>query len=163
MSSSSDRSIFITGVVGRAMGSGKFGWDDIPVITERASQAFEATFGKVEAPAPQAPQPRNVGHAQSVAAISSAVLGKSAPFTAWSGEKARYGSGKWKPHRNTKLYPEITWGEWLDMAKDGDEEALKILNTIASSDPGPAGGKWELDNKVKISRAQAVLQLIKGE
>ena len=39
------REIFITGVVGRAMGSGKFGFDEIPNLTRVAAAAWEIVTG----------------------------------------------------------------------------------------------------------------------
>lgn len=164
MPSPQDRQIFVTGVVGRAMGSGKFSKEDILFLTQAAYDAFCTIFGVVEeAPAKLAPQPapRSVGRAESVASISSAILGESAPFTAWSGEKARYGSGKWDPV-NGKLQPDITWGEWMEWGKDGQEVALRALHTMAQRDL-QAGTKWEKSNRIQSSRAQAVLKLIKGE
>lgn len=43
--SDKDRLIFVTGVVGRALGSGQFGATDIGMLTKAAAVAFAETFG----------------------------------------------------------------------------------------------------------------------
>lgn len=48
------RMIFITGIVGRAMGSGKYAALDIAPLTKAAAAAFDS----LHAPAPKAPEPR---------------------------------------------------------------------------------------------------------
>ena len=40
-----DRGIFVTGVVGRAMGSGNFGPGDVDALTKAAKSAFDANMG----------------------------------------------------------------------------------------------------------------------
>lgn len=54
--SNQGREIFITGVVGRAMGSGKFAIGDIPGLTGQAAASWDAMMEnkKVPAPRPQA-------------------------------------------------------------------------------------------------------------
>lgn len=50
-STSHAKEIFVTGVVGRAMGSGKFGPTDIGILTAAAKAAYEEAFeGKQEPP-----------------------------------------------------------------------------------------------------------------
>lgn len=45
--------MYVTGIVGRALGSGQFGATDIGLLTKAACQAFEESFGeKAEAEAP---------------------------------------------------------------------------------------------------------------
>lgn len=46
------REIFITGIVGRSMGSGKFSADDMDILTRRAMAAWEIVAGRTKLPAP---------------------------------------------------------------------------------------------------------------
>lgn len=171
MATHQDCFIFTTGVVGRALGSGKFSPSDVLPLSQAAYDAFCAIFGKPEAPtaiqsrsAPTA-HPAQSGGPQPIGAVIPAALGdilaEAKPFAIWKDDKAYYGSDKWGPV-NGKPIREVTWGEWLSMAEQGDEKALKSLHTMASSDP-QAGTKWEKNNRVKISRAKAVLAILKGE
>jgi hypothetical protein len=53
------RHIFITGVVGRAMGSGKFTASEIPVLTQAAGEAYDRLLDRTR-PVPVAPPPADV-------------------------------------------------------------------------------------------------------
>jgi hypothetical protein len=53
------RHIFITGVVGRAMGSGKFTASEIPVLTQAAGEAYDRLLDRTR-PAAVAPPPADV-------------------------------------------------------------------------------------------------------
>ena len=56
------RQIFITGVVGRAMGSGKFAASEIPILTQAAAMAFDKLFNpKAANEEPPAPIPDYTG------------------------------------------------------------------------------------------------------
>lgn len=48
--SNKDELIFVTGVVGRAMGSGKFDFNDIGTLTKAAKVAYHESFGDSEGP-----------------------------------------------------------------------------------------------------------------
>jgi len=54
-SSKDERMIFITGVVGRAMGSGKFSAAEVPVLAQAAAAAFAQVTGAGPAPVEDSP------------------------------------------------------------------------------------------------------------
>lgn len=151
-----DQFIFVTGIVGRAMGSGKFEADDILTLTERAHDAFVAVFGKTEAaPVPAQPQQKA---AFVPPQLPSVVLPEGKDFGIWKDDKAFYGKKEWDAWG--KPWPDVTWAELLQHAKSGDEKAVKAIKHMAASDPGDSNGKWFESNCRKIGRAKAVLLAI---
>lgn len=178
MPSNSDVLIFVTGVVGRAMGSGKFGVGEIEPLAKNAKDAFVAVFGPVEqpqpyqapAPRPQAAPPARVGASQhigltarDVASQAGMTKGGSIPptseasFHLWGGRKAYYGSKKWEAWG--KPWPEVTWEELLEHASSNDtksqEKANKALKVMADSEPQE--GEWAERSRQKIANAKCVL------
>lgn len=171
MPSAQDLQIFVTGIVGRAMGSGKFSAEDILKLTQSAYDAFHAIMGKPELPpqysAPAAPQPdpyRGAAHAGSIAheviaAVGNGVLPEAKPISVWGGDRAYLG---WKDKMLDGLpEPEVCWGAWHSHAAEGDARARGILEKAAAADPFKGDPKWHEANKKRISRAKAILALLK--
>lgn len=138
-----DKFIFVTGVVGRAMGSGKFTGADIQALTDLACQAFENSFGKFAEPAPT-----HNFTTQTSAAIPSLSLPEGKDFSVWKKDKClSFNQG----------FKEAPWEALLEGAKAGDNATIKALNEMASSDPGDPSGRWYKANMRRASRAKAVL------
>ena len=143
------------------MGSGKFTGSDIQALTDLAAQAFENTFGKVEAaPAPQAPYRAAPGHIGSTArevVQQASAPAFTKPFNMWGGDKAYLGKKEWEAFG--KPMPEVTWGEWVSAASSGDDKAKSRLEYAAKADPG-TDPKWKAKNLERIAKARACLNMI---
>lgn len=163
MATHQDRFIYITGVVGRAMGSGKFGPDDIAVLTEAAYSAFKLTFGEPEttqipqnpfkaspsqqsSPAPQRPQ-----SAQSNGEAEPEAEGK--PFRIWQGDKVSVGK---KPGPGGKPWAEVTWAEAYRELRKGSASTRGYLEFIRDKIV-PKGDRWDKANAEINARATALL------
>jgi len=178
MPTPSDLHIFVTGIVGRAMGSGKFGVGEIEPLAKQAKEAFVAVFGPVEQgpaqqPSPQRayqPAPSRVGAAEHIGATARDVVSKAgvtsggsippaseASFHIWSGHKCYYGKRDWEAFG--KPWPEVTWEELLEHASGSDEKARtkanKALKVMADSEPQE--GEWAQRSRAKIANAKCVL------
>lgn len=154
-----DKFIFVTGVVGRAMGSGTFGSSQIQELTKAACDAFDAQFGAPQAPvaAHHAPQQRPAQAPASQAHSDIPMQKGCSPeeFGSWSGQKAYYGKKEWEAWGQP--WPEVTWGTLLDKACADDQKAVKALTKMAEGVPQP--GEWYQANCRKILRARAVLKM----
>lgn len=146
MPSEQDRNIFVTGVVGRAMGSGQFKKEDIQTLTDNAFQAFNNTFGTpgvVEAPATPPTVPFS---------MPSPSLPEGKPFEMWKKDKCS--------HWNATMR-DATW-EWLHNTAKGPSgfQALTALKEMSVNDPGDPGAKWYKANVRRASRAKTVLAMV---
>lgn len=164
--------IWITGVVGRSMGSGKFSQQDIPGLTKAAYNAWAEILDPLVASAPPPPQPpatprpasAPTRHSQPYRSappgdINPNVQPETKPYHIWEKDKAYFGSPKWERVYGS-LVPDITWGEWVRNAQQGDEKAIRALRKMASSEVG--NDQWADRNRTKISRAIACLNLVTG-
>jgi hypothetical protein len=168
-----DLHIYVTGVVGRAMGSGKFEATSILSLSQEARAAFVAVFGEPEAPrayqppaAPtaQARGPQPIAGDFQAAARAAAQSGTLTPaadpstFNQWA-DKPSYIGGKdgtkWSAPSG-KLWRDTTWRELLDLAIGGDGKATKLLSWASSQAPG-VDPKWRQNDIQKIGNAKAVL------
>jgi len=159
-----DRLIFITGIVGRAMGSGKFGPDDIKDLAVAASTAFFETFGDTvvvpiltkayDGPPVKTYAPENMGGDDEPAEVD----GK--PFRMWGGDKIRLGK-KDSPIRG-KAWGEITWGEAHQLLVRGTagessktKGYLKFLSELETKDQ-----KYAKSDETMRQRARSVLDSV---
>ena len=144
MATSNDKFIFCTGVVGRAMGSGKFAAGDIQALTDLAAQAFENTFGSVSAaptPAPQQPySPPAAGG------------GDLPPFQSWAEEQIRMGK---KDSPIGKPWGSVTWAEARQLVVDGDPDAVGYLTFLRELQL--RGDRYDTANAKIKAKAKAVL------
>jgi hypothetical protein len=154
-----DLSIFVTGVVGRAMGSGKFGHMDIPDLTKAALDAFQEHLApKLAQSAPaHSPPPGASGGPQkpdwhagaaAVAGGGNGVQPETKSFSIWGGDKS-YVFG-----RNDAI-----WADLLGEAQEGNAGTLELLKKTAN---GPLGEdpKWHKNNARRIGRAKACLAML---
>lgn len=174
MPSTQDLFIWTTGVVGRAMGSGQFKPEDIPVLTKWAKDAFYEHLGVPDPKAPHtanrpaaAPtaQPAQRGGPQHISAPVQQVMGgaqndipptSEATFSKWGSWGARYFAfGNSDCPNYGKPWKEVTWDEFLQMATQEDPQAMKALQRMATSALEP--GKWEKQNRARIANAKCVL------
>lgn len=164
-----DLQIFVTGVVGRAMGSGKFDAAAIGTLTQAAVETFlheiAPKLAQAPRPAPSASQglpgasqPPRPDWQGGAAALGAPVGPESAPFNMWGGEAARFGrkDAVWrgKPQRD------VAWYEWVDAAIDGDQDARRALDIMAKSDPTKGDPKFLKSNVRQKSRALACQKLV---
>ena len=161
--------IFVTGVVGRAMGSGKYTPGDIPTLTKAAVDAFEESFGtNTGAAMPAQPavpaqtvMPAQVGHSQHISVAVDAIMAKAgdAPpgFDAWKDKKAYY--GRKDAMLGDKPMRDATWAELLWHARSGSDPAKQALTVMANSRPDP-GSKYYEQDKTKAERAAQLKQFV---
>lgn len=150
MPSASDKFIFVTGVVGRAMGSGKFTGADIQGLTDLAAQAFENTFVHAsEPPAPQQPYSPPAGPTAMVP-MPTVTFPESLDWGIWRADKCKSFDDYAK---------DASWEKLLEVAKAGDEKAIRAIKKMAESDPGDPTGKWFKANQRRAARAKT-LQLM---
>jgi hypothetical protein len=165
---SKDLLIFVTGIVGRAMGSGKFTPGDISFLVKEARTAFEEEFGVIGFAGASVPEHQPVVQAQvgssqhiSVAAdkIVAAAAGGSVPagFDSWKDLKCYYGKAEWI--LEGKPWPQSTWAEVLRAAQKGNSSAFKALEHM-SKKPDP-DSKWYAKDKEKSERAFQLLSMLK--
>lgn len=164
--------MFVTGVVGRAMGSGQFKAADIEGLTSSALQAFEmhlwpaleksspAPAQSVQrpagSPAPYAPPAPDPFRGQG-GVVSGEAGGK--PFAVWKDD--RIGLGKKESPVNGKTWGEVTWAEAYRLCAAGNAQASKYLSWISETyDPG-TDPKWAAKNNAMKLRAACVLQMAK--
>jgi hypothetical protein len=159
MSTSTDKHIFVTGIVGRAMGSGKFDADEILRLTERANDAFDAVFGKIESASATSPNPYTAPAPSGV--MPDPVLPETLDFGQWKGDFCYYGKKEWLFEPLNKPFPHVTWEELLTAGKTSDQRALKALHVIANDTPS-TNPQWAAGSRKKIARAKAVLLMVKN-
>ena len=175
MASSQDLHIYVTGVVGRAMGSGKFEATAILALTQEAHAAFLAVFGEPEAPrayqppaspTAQARGPQPIAGDFQAAARAAAQSGTLTPsadpatFNQWADKPCYIGgkdATKWSAPSG-KLWRDVTWRELLDDAIGSSEKAIKLLKWAAGQSPG-VDPKWRQNDIQKIGNAKAVLTM----
>lgn len=166
-----DLQIFVTGVVGRAMGSGKFDAAAIGTLTQAAVETFLSDIApklaQAPRPAPSASQgPPRASQPPAAPqrppmtpqAAAGAVPPATEPFALWSHEAARFGrkDASW----NGKPSRDVTWYEWYSGMVDGDEQAKRALDIMANSDPFKGDPKYVAGNVKQKSRALAVKALV---
>lgn len=178
MATAQDMQIFITGVVGRAMGSGKFTAADIAELARNAKLAFVDVLGAPESPAPPprppAPPPRpasptahpgHVGRTASEVVAQGRSGGNGIPptgehtFGQWATFRASfYGFGKESVCETYgKAWCELTWDEFFQMATQGDPEAIKALTKMSEGTVKP--GKYEKQDRFRIAHSKCVLNM----
>lgn len=150
-----DKLIWCTGIVGRAMGSGKFTGADIQALADLAAQAFENTFGKFSEPEPASPPLQTPYKAPSgperTVPMPTAVLPESKDWNLWKKDACRSFDA---------AFSQATWEWLLERAKAQDEGAINAIKKMASSDPGDPAGKWFKANARRAARAKAVLLMV---
>ena len=146
-----DKLIFVTGVVGRAMGSGKFTGADIQALSDLAAQAFENTFGSVAAAPAPAPQQPYAPPAGNMVQMPVPALPEGKPFDVWRKDKCSH----WNPSMR-----DATWEWLLETARKPDGlQAQATLKELAASEVGD-DPKWKKANQRRIERAKAVLIML---
>lgn len=146
-----DKMIYVTGIVGRALGSGKFTGADIQALTDLAAQAFENTFGAVAAAPAPAPQPPFTPPAGNLVQMPVPALPEGKPFDVWRKDKCS--------HWNQSMR-DATWEWLLETARKPDGlQALATLKEMANSEVGD-DPKWKKANQRRIERAKAVLIML---
>jgi hypothetical protein len=158
MEKSTDMMIFVTGVVGRSMGSGKFEGDDIDMLTQRALDAFQTHLAPRLAQSPPLPRPspgasqgpQRASWKAGPAAVASGgdVPPETKSLSVWGGDKAYLFEDN-----------ERVWGDWLGAAQDGDPAAREALEKAARAKLGD-DPKWHKNNARRIARAKACLALL---
>jgi hypothetical protein len=152
---SSDLQIFVTGIVGRAMGSGQFtDPTSIAGLTKEAVAAFQehlaphlAKETSAPSPAPSAAQ----GHQRAPSGGgNNDVPPESKSFSLWGGDKS-YIFG-----RN-----EAIWADLHGEAREGNQETLELLTKAAAASLGK-DPKWHTANARRIGRAKAILAMLKN-
>lgn len=138
-----DKFIFTTGIVGRAMGSGKFTGGDIQALTDLAAQAFENTFGKFAEDLPPAAQTAEPATDQ----LPALVLPEAKEWNIWKKDRCSH----W--HSSLK---DATWEWLLERAKAGDDKCQTAIRDMAVNDPGDPAGKWFKANSKRAARAKTV-------
>lgn len=157
-----DMLIFVTGVVGRAMGSGTLGSVQIGELTKAALAAFEehlapklAQSAPTPRPAPSAsggPQkPDWHAGAAALASGDNGIPAETKPFSMWGGDKA-YIFGR----------DGAIWGDLLAEAQDGNQSTLESLRKAAAASLGK-DPKWHNANAKRIARAKACLAMCQGQ
>lgn len=151
----SDKAIFVTGVVGRAMGSGSFKPEEIQNLTDLAAQAWENTFGSFADPVPAPQQPYSPPNGPvGTVPMPTPTLPEGKPFNVWRKDKCLH----WN-----KTMRDATWEWLLEQAKRPDGlQALTALKEMAASDPGDPADKWHKSNVRRIERAKAVLLMVQA-
>lgn len=154
--------IFVTGVVGRSMGSGKFSAQDIDALMEAAYATFIKTFGdpymaegraQQTQPLPSISITEAYAHpnkVQTVSAVGISAEGKS--FRIWQNDSIKFGK---KPSPLGKPWGEVTWAEVYDLCAQGNEYAqgyLKYMIDLPTSNP-----KYASFDETRRSRARAIL------
>jgi hypothetical protein len=150
-----DLFIFATGVVGRAMGSGKFGYDEIQDLTAAADAAFRKTFGDPEAAAqPIAGVPfssEDIGAPPTDTSKFPPLDGET--FKVWSTNKIGFGK---KDTPLGKPQSECTWGEAHMLCARGDKGMRGFLEWLSSKEID-ASKPWATKDRVNQARARAIL------
>lgn len=167
MATPQDLHIWMTGVVGRAMGSGKFSAEDIDTLADHAQNTFNRIFGevRVEVKRYDPPPQRSIPGAHPIGAVAQQIVsgGNDVPasdergFAKWGSWGARcfvFGKNAQCPNFG-KPWNEVTWEEFLQMATNEDAQALKALNRMANDEL--KGGQWEKQNRARIANAKCVL------
>ena len=137
-------------------------------LTKEAVATFEEAFGKPEAKQvqgyqadpspPMSTPPKSSPTSFAPPSLPSVALPEGKDFSIWKDDKANYGKKDWTAWG--KPWPEVTWNELLQHAKEGDDKAIKAIQVMAGSDPGPSDGKWLNSNLRKIGRAKAVQMML---
>jgi hypothetical protein len=159
-----DMHIWMTGVVGRSMGSGQFKAEDIRALTLEAHQVFLEVFGDPfaadlaakhaelsarakEAPAPAAP------NGAPTPIMPGEVDGK--PFQLWRNDKIRLGK---KIGPGGKPWGEVTWAEAHRAVGGGSAQARGYLSFLANlEDKDP---QYARSNAIMRGRAQSILDSV---
>lgn len=158
MATQGDMLIFVTGVVGRSMGSGKFGRDEIVLLAKEAESAFRDVFGEPqpEATIPSQSSSAPAGEQEKLFGVAVAdALGK--PFRLWKNDKLYFpktASPFGKP------WAECSWAEVLQnglAGSDSSEEMLKWLLSIPVSDD-----QYKQHNLRRNARAEVILNALKS-
>ena len=157
---SQDMMIFVTGVVGRAMGSGQFGAEHIPTLVQSALAAFQEHLAPklAEAPSPPRSAPSASGGFQKpnwkggAAAIAAGgdIPAETKPFSMWGGDKS-YLFGR----------SDATWADILGEAQDGNTATRELLEKAARAGLGD-DPKWHKNNARRIGRAKTCLAMLAG-
>lgn len=168
--------IFVTRIVGRAMGSGKFDVADIEPLTQAALLAYNTHLAPLEGrPAPgasqSAPRPPAPPGFQFVRPVATEALAEEPfrapasgqadgkPYALWQHDKI--GIGKKPSPINGKTWNEVTWAEAHRLAAAGNAQTTSYLSWIAEKlevEPG----KWEKLGNARKARAACVLAMAKA-
>lgn len=161
--SQQDLLIFVTGVVGRAMGSGSFTSPSaIQELTQEALAAFQEHIAPklsqqppAHSPSPgasQGPQKANwQAGAQAVSGGGNGVAPETKSFTLWGGDKAYLRENR-----------DVLWADWLGTAQSGDVAARAALEKATKESIG-TDPKWHRANTMRIARAKACLEMLQGQ
>jgi len=160
--------IFVTGVAGRAMGSGKFAAEDIRQLTLEAHAAFLEVFGDPFAqeerlaiqqepranPVEPRPNLQRVKPMETQTTTSNEPgPAQGRPFREWAHEKIKL--GKNRPGPGGKPWSEVTWAEAHKHAAGGGKGTLGFLEFLAGiQDKDP---KFSASNEATRTRAAAVI------
>jgi len=159
-----DLHIFVTGVVGRAMGSGKFSAEEIHALTNEAYQAFIQTFGDPHAAEERKaiqsepygpPATTQIVHRHDAPTSAGGEPGpaEGKPFRLWAGDKIRLGKDRQGP--GGKTWGETTWAEAHQHALRGGKATLAYLWFLAGiKDNDP---KFAASNAAIRARAASVI------
>lgn len=163
MPSHSDCFIFVTGVVGRAMGSGKFAAENVKHLTQTAYDAFCEVFGEPiktnldavrEAASAKADAPASVGTSKAFGEVAKQVLAAASSslassFNSWADQRSwLYGPAK-----------EKTWRELLDYSIENHPEALKALTSGSKQDLSKSDPQYLDRNRERVERCKVVLAM----
>lgn len=159
---SKDMLIFVTGVVGRAMGGGAFDASHVGVLTQDALAAFEEHLAPKLAQSAHAPRPAPSASggpqkpdwragAAAIAEGGSGIGPETKSFSIWGGDKA-YIFGR----------DGVIWADLLAEAQDGNQDTIEALKKAAAAGLGK-DPKWHSANGKRIARAKACLQMIQGQ
>lgn len=161
MPTEKDALVFVTGITGRAMGSGHFEIKDIPDLTAAAFAAFTTVFGEIQTePAPPTSMADAFNHAVPFAANSNATSVGEAdgkPFHVWMGDKIGFGK---KTTKLGKTQAELSWSEARTLALE-DKETESFIRWIATKTNDPQS-QYAKKNAIQQARARAILNSLGG-
>jgi hypothetical protein len=178
-----DRLIFITGVVGRAMGSGQFQSGDILQLAQNADAAFSALFPD-EGPKPlqgldvyrqpqqqqsfQTPQEAHQANRAVQApyakvepnvpqGLAQRAFGhvKLPPFNVWSSDQTKWGP---RPSPLGKKWKDCMWSEVHTLLLQGNQAAVEYLRWIIGQEVDDE--KWRAATEKRQAKAEALLGMV---
>lgn len=151
-----DLQIFVTGVVGRAMGSGKFDAAAIGTLTQAAVETFLSDIAPRLAQAPRPAPAASQGYqaVRPMAGPQNAPTGnpdvpmETKSFSMWGGDKCYLFD-----------YKDALWTDLVTAAQNGDVTVKAALEKAAKAGLGK-DPKWHSANAKRIGRAKACLKII---
>lgn len=160
--------IYVTGVVGRAMGSGAFKVEEIESLTSKAIEVYLKLLEPLRAPRPTSPAPPAPSRHLPATSPPHPAYGQNPPrpqevsletsFPTW--EHERIGLGK-KPSPLGKPWGEVTWSEAHSLAASGNADTSRYLSWIAEKyEVKP--DRWAEANRKMKRRATSVLAMARN-